>query len=264
MIKVKNAIQETVVPAGGFALWWLAQAGFVLKTHQGTVAYIDPYLSNVVEKVFGFKRLSLPPLEAEEVAADFLFCSHEHLDHMDVESLPVIAANNPGCRFAGPVSCAPDFAKMGIVPPRFTLLEYGAKYVFNDLLLKTARADHGEISLSALSLSVDAGGTKVLFTGDTCLNIPWMQCLLDEKPDVFVPCINGRFGNLDAVQAAELTGLAAPRAVVPCHFWMFKEHNGDPESFVQACSTRCPDVPVVLLTPGQGLLCTKNSIDLIG
>lgn len=261
---MKQEIQRVKAPEGGFALWWLAQAGFVFKTHAGTIVYVDPYLSNVVEKAFGFKRLSLPPIAAEAVDADFVFCSHEHLDHMDTDSLPVIAANNSGCRFAGPVSCAPEFAKMEIVPPRFTLLEYNRDYIFADVRVRTARADHGEISPSALSLLLDAGQVRVLLTGDTCLNIPWMQTLLDAKPDVFVPCINGRFGNLDAEQAAGLTALAAPRAVIPCHFWMFKEHNGDPESFVQACAAHCPETPVVLLRPGQGVLCKKDAVELIG
>ncbi len=263
MNMLKNEIQQTGVPEGAFALWWLAQAGFVFKTHAGTVLYVDPYLSNVVEKAFGFKRLSLAPIAAENISADFVLCSHEHLDHMDIESLPVIAANNPECRFAGPVSCVPEFEKMEIIPPRFTLLEYGAEYTFGDMRVRTARADHGDISPSALSLLFDAGRMRVLLTGDTCLNIPWMQPLIDMKPDVFVPCINGRFGNLDAEQAAGLTAIVAPRAVIPCHFWMFKEHNGDPEAFVQACAAQCPEVPVIVLRPGQGLLCAEEAIDVI-
>jgi len=115
-----------------------------------------------------------------------------------------------------------------------------------------ARSDHGDLSPHALSLFFDFGKTRILFTGDTALNIPLMQPLIGLKPDIFLPCINGRFGNLDGEQAAELTALVSPRIVVPCHFWMFKEHNGDPEAFIQACARRCPEVRVRLLTPGEG------------
>ena len=62
-------IKSARVPEGGVALWWLAQAGFVFKTDSGAVLYVDPYLSNVVEKAFGFKRLSLAPIAADEVRA---------------------------------------------------------------------------------------------------------------------------------------------------------------------------------------------------
>jgi L-ascorbate 6-phosphate lactonase len=84
----------------------------------------------------------------------------------------------------------------------------------------------------------------------------WLQPLIDRRPDVLLPCINGRFGNLNSVEAAQLTAAVKPRVVIPCHFWMFKEHNGDPESFVQACNELCPEVPVRLLTPGERLVVT--------
>jgi len=50
-------INRARVPEGGVAVWWLAQAGFVFKTVSDAILYVDPYLSNVVEKAFGFKRL---------------------------------------------------------------------------------------------------------------------------------------------------------------------------------------------------------------
>lgn len=256
-------IDEAYVPAGGAALWWLAQAGFVSKSGSGTVVYVDPYLTNVVEKAFGFKRLSLAPIQAEEVRADWIVSSHEHLDHLDTDALPVIAQKNPACRFAGPESCLPEYEKAGIPEGRRVILEPGVRYASGDVDVVTARADHGDLSPSALSLFFDFGKVRVLFTGDTALNVPWMQPLIELRPDVLIPCINGRFGNLDAAQAAALTALVSPRAVVPCHFWMFKEHNGDPEAFVQACAQRCPAVPVRLLRPGEGFCCTSEAVEAI-
>jgi len=263
-------IGRTKVPADAVALWWLGQAGFVFKAGNGTVLYVDPYLSDVVEKAFGFKRLSLAPIHAEEVRADWLISSHEHLDHLDVEAIPVIARNNPSCRFAGPESCFPDCSfpsstwERGLCDvPEEARLILGPEQVYDvsGVSLHTAHADHGELSPGALSLLFDFGRVRVLFTGDTALSLERMQRLVDLRPDVLLPCINGRFGNLNTEEAAELTAVVSPRAVIPCHFWMFKEHNGDPEAFVQACARRCPDVPVRLLTPGRGILCTDSLID---
>jgi L-ascorbate 6-phosphate lactonase len=245
-------IENARAPEGGVALWWLAQAGFVFKTASGTVMYVDPYLSNVVEKAFGFQRLSLAPIPMEDVRADWVLNSHEHLDHMDTDALPVIARNNPACGFAGSEACVPEYEKMGVSMGSFTLLEPGKRYSFGDIDVTAAKSDHGELSPTALSLLFDFGKVRVLFTGDTALNLALIQPLIDMKPDILLPCINGRFGNLDAEEAAELTARVSPRVVVPCHFWMFKEHNGDPEAFVQACARRCQEVPVRLLTPGEG------------
>lgn len=263
MNTLAGEIDTARVPEGGVALWWLAQAGFVFKTASGTVLYVDPYLSNVVERAFGFKRLSLAPIQVEDVRADWVISSHEHLDHLDTDALPVVARNLPASRFAGPKACVPEYEKMGISMGRFTLLEPGERYSLGGVDVLTARSDHGELSPTALSLLFDFGKVRVLFTGDTALNISLMQPLINLEPDILLPCINGRFGNLDAEEAAELTAIISPRVVVPCHFWMFKEHNGDPEAFVQACARRCPAVPVRLLTPGEGFCCSEQAIEAV-
>lgn len=254
-------IQSARVPQGGVALWWLAQAGFVFKSGSGTILYVDPYLSNAVESAFGFKRLSLAPIAAEDVRADWILSSHEHLDHLDTDAVPIIARNNPACRFAGSAGCVDAYHQMGIAMDRFSLLEAGERYSLGGVEVTCARSDHGDLSPTALSLLFDFGKVRVLFTGDTAFNLPLIQPLIDLQPDILLTCINGRFGNLDAEEAAELTAKASPRLVVPCHFWMFKEHNGDPEAFVQACARRCPSVPVRLLTPGEGFCCSAEAIE---
>ncbi len=256
-------INRARVPEGGVTFWWLAQAGFVFKTPTGTVVYLDPYLSDAVEKAFGFKRLSLSPIAMEDVRTNWVVNSHEHLDHLDTGALPVIAQNNPTCRFAGSQACIPEYRKLGIPEARFMLFEPGHRYSLDGLNVVTAQSDHGELSPTALSLLFDFGGLRVLFTGDTSFNIPLMQPLIALEPDILIPCINGRFGNLDAEEAAELTAIVSPRVVVPCHFWMFKEHNGDPEAFVQACARKCPAVHVCLLTPGEGVTCSEHAINVV-
>ena len=260
MKDLAKEIERAPVPEDSVALWWLAQAGFVFKSHAGTVLYLDAYLTDVVEKAFGFKRLSLAPMDAEDVRADWIVNSHEHLDHLDTDALPVIARNNPSCRFAGSPSCETEYRKAGIAAHQYLIMTPGETHALSDITVHTARADHGDLSPTALSLLFEVGRVRVLFTGDTALNLEWMQPLVDLKPDVLLPCINGRFGNLDAMEAAHLTGIVRPRVAIPCHFWMFKEHNGDPEAFVQACATTCPSAPITLLMPGDGLLVTPESV----
>jgi len=263
MNALAEQVERAAVPPGTVALWWLAQAGFLFKDSAGTVIVLDPYLSDVVERVVGFRRLSLSPINPEDLRADWVLSSHEHLDHLDTDALPVIARNCPACRFAGSADCLPLYSEMGIPPERVTLLEPVCRYDLGGAGVETVLADHGDLSPGALSLLLDFGAVRVLFTGDTALNLPRMRPIIDRRPDVLLTCINGRFGNLDARQAASLTREAAPRVVVPCHFWMFKEHNGDPQAFLEACGETCPDIPAFILKPGEGLLCTADSIDFI-
>ena len=63
-------VELTEVPPGCIALWWLYQAGFVVKGPGGTTLRIDPYLSNVVERTYGQPRAVPAPLAPAEVRAD--------------------------------------------------------------------------------------------------------------------------------------------------------------------------------------------------
>ena len=83
-------IAAAEVPPGSARMWWLGQAGFAFKSHSGTTVYADPYLSDAVERLAGFKRLSLAPLAPEDVRADLVVLTHEHEDHLDPAALPLI------------------------------------------------------------------------------------------------------------------------------------------------------------------------------
>lgn len=259
MIDLALEIENTAVPQGMVALWWLAQAGFVFKSGNGTVIYLDPYLTDAVEAAFGFKRLSLAPISVESVRTDWMLNSHEHLDHLDTDALPVLTRNNPDCRFAGPESCSVIYDACEIDKSRQLIIDPYNVYDLGGVIIHTAKADHGELSPSALAFLLDFGKVRVMFSGDTAFRPEWLQPLMDMKPQVLIPCINGAFGNLDSNQAAMLTDKVNSKLVIPCHFWMFKEHGGDPESFIQACRKICPQVEVRLLTPGEGVLVTSES-----
>ena len=114
----KSAIPPTAI---GIRLTWLGQAGFCFTTDAGKQVYLDPYLSDVCERLFGFKRLSLPAMRAEDVRADWVILTHEHADHLDPDAIPVIARNNPGCRFAGPAGCIDGLAAAGVAAERRVL-----------------------------------------------------------------------------------------------------------------------------------------------
>lgn len=256
-------IRDTRVIDGNVAVWWLGQAGFVFKAGNGSVIYLDPYLSDMVERVVGFKRLSAPPLYYGDASADLVICSHEHPDHLDSDSLSVIARTNPRCTFAGPADCEPVFGKCGISEDRIVSMCAECRYDFCGIGIHTAKANHGELSPTALSYLLDFGAVKVLFTGDTSLDIPALQPLIKLKPDVLIPCINGAYGNMNALDASRLTADVSPRIAIPCHYGMFEEHDsgiaGRAETFLSACRHLCSDVQVRVMTPGERFQISPDS-----
>jgi L-ascorbate 6-phosphate lactonase len=244
------------VPAGSLALWWLGQAGFAFKTPAGRIVYLDPYLSDAVERLHGFKRLSLPPVTAEEVRADLVVLTHEHTDHLDPDALPVIARNNPSCRFAAPAGCAAGLTEAGIAPAARLVLEPHRRYDAGGVAIHTAPADHGDLSPTALCMVLECEGIRVLCTGDTAFRPQTMKPLFDPRPDVMLPCINGVFGNMGPIDAAMLVHEARPRYAIPCHFGMFAEQGAsDPGGFLYACRNFSPGVSAMILKPGKCFVC---------
>ncbi len=260
MKDLAKEIEATAVPAGTAALWWLGQAGFAFKAQTGARIWLDPYLSDAVEREFGFKRMSLAPIDAWDVRADWVVSSHEHLDHLDTDALATIARRCPTCRFAGPRSCAPLWTKCGIVPSRQVVVAAGEAADLGGIGRRAFAADHGDLSPEALSLLLDFGGVRVYFTGDTALREERLAEVAALRPQVVIPCINGAFGNMDARAGARLAARLAPRIAIPCHFWMFPEHGGDPAAFLRACAEEKPAVPARLLGPGEGIIADAGGI----
>ena len=69
MPSVAETIAQRKVNAGELAIYWLCQAGFAFKSSSDEVVYIDPYFSDVVERLIGFKRMMACPVLAEEANA---------------------------------------------------------------------------------------------------------------------------------------------------------------------------------------------------
>jgi L-ascorbate 6-phosphate lactonase len=261
MTDLAHRIETTVVAPGTLALFWLCQAGFAFKTSSGRVVYIDPYFSDVVERKFGFKRMMKCPIAVEQVVADLVVCTHEHLDHMDTDALPALASN-PRMHFAGPVECSKTFESVGIPPDRRHLLAAGESPTIQGVGVHGVFADHLPHAPDAIGVVLDFDGIRVYHTGDTAYRPQQFQPALDLRPDILIPCINGRYGNMDAKEAAQLTRDVRPALSIASHFWMFVAHNGNPGLFLDECSRLAPEVRAVVMTPGEALMFTPRQVNV--
>jgi len=251
---MQTDLRQASVPTGGVRLYWLGQAGFAFRTATGRRILLDPYLSDACERLHGFKRLSLPAITADDVEADWVILTHEHTDHLDPDAIPVIARNNPACRFAGPIDCVAGLEQADVPAERRVVLEPNRRHDLDDLVVHTVPADHGDISPTALALALDFGGVRIMATGDSSWRPKLFKPLYDLKLDVVLTVINGVFGNMNHIDAAMMIAEAQPRLAIPCHFWTMAEQGpGDPGGFVNACARLCPDVQAMLLRPGEGL-----------
>jgi len=65
---------------------WLTQGGFLFESGGYRLA-VDPYISNFVEKRHKMKRISRAPFQAKDLNPDHVYCTHDHIDHLDPEGL---------------------------------------------------------------------------------------------------------------------------------------------------------------------------------
>ena len=254
MNRLAQTIKETRVAPGSVAIFWLGQAGFVFKSPAGAVLYIDPSLTKSVERRlphegFGFKRIMPTPIECEEVEADLVAVTHLHEDHYDQDAIPILG-RDARIHFIGAPDCQSMFER-DAPAGGFTTLHPGESYSLADLSLTAVFADHGNAAPLAQGYVLTVGAIKVWQTGDTAYRPDRWQELFKLGIDVLLPPINGAYGNLNSVEAAQLAHAAGVKVVIPCHYWMFVEHHGDPGEFMEACKQYAPEVEAHLMSQGE-------------
>lgn len=244
------------VPAGKVAIFWLGQAGFLLKTASGRTIAIDPYFSDYVfhsEKDLGFKRLTPPLCEANEIIFDALLISHEHGDHFDAEAIFQMMENGKTQIYTS-ITVAERMQAMSLDMNRVHVLRKGERTDLPDCSLTAVDCDHGSLAPEALGFLLDFGFGHIYYAGDTALNYARLSVPLEMKPEVAILPINGAFGNLDGEQAAEYAGKLGCKICVPCHFWTFPRHYGSPQQMIDAIGEKAPQCELKLLCQGEGFL----------
>lgn len=226
-----SEIRNTVVAGGELAAFWLGQAGFLLKDEEDRQFVIDPYLTDCGNQIRGFKRLSPMLLEPEELFPNYYLTTHLHFDHFDYDAIQQVAENGSP-RMFGPPSCIRQMHEMGIAPERCAVLEPGASYEEAGFKITAVRADHGAMAPDAIGAVVEMGGHCLYFSGDTAFHPDWCRTIRDQfHPDTAFLSVNGAFGNMDAAEGAQAAGLLGVALAIPCHFWTFTEHGGEPQRF---------------------------------
>lgn len=240
--------------AGKLEIYWLGQAGFLIRTKEGKQIAIDPYFSDCVERLIpeeglGFKRLMPPPCRPEDLELDILIISHEHNDHFDVDAIFSLVKEFTHVYTNTPV--AESMREMGFDMSRVHVMEKGTLLECGIISILPVDCDHGELAPEALGMILDFGVTNVYYAGDTAWNMERLRVPMERKPEIAILPINGAFGNMDGVQAAQFAGRLGCKVCIPCHFWTFALHHGDPQQIIDAMKTEAPECSLVLLCQGE-------------
>lgn len=198
---------------------WIGQSGYILNDGNTEIC-IDPYLSDAVNRLAGRPRTRPIPIEPEDVKSNIIICTHNHLDHIDIDAIPKM--NKENMQFLAPSCCEQVLRELGV--KEFIPFDLGATMVVGDFKISAVFADH---TIPAIGVIIEHKGQKLYFTGDTFYNERLESIICDY---MFI-CINGKLGNMTVEEAIRLTEKIQPTSAVPNHYDMFESNRENPERF---------------------------------
>lgn len=215
---------------------WIGQSGYMVDLGDMKLI-IDPYLSNSLFEMQGLQRLFPIPNTIDQHKIDFVYCTHNHLDHFDPETINLIMRANPKCTIIGPASVIAHAEKIGISKERLITLNWFSVLYMNNFRLTATPAYHSDPF--ATGIIIETTLRCVYFSGDTEYDTQLLEEIISmtagKKIDAFFVCINGKLGNMDIVDAVEFGMKIKPKLVIPNHYGLFAENTADPYVFEKGC-----------------------------
>lgn len=249
------AIQILTASAGRTHLFSTGQAGYIIKSKSGQLLAIDLYLSECVERLEenkGFKRLLPRILEPYELQFDVVICTHPHLDHFDIDSIPEIMSNEKTKLFCS-VNCKKIIENLQLkyYNSRIKYVKPLESYNVGDFRINFVNCDHGRGAPDAVGVVITVDGKRIYEAGDTCLRLDRIDEIL--KPlDVLIAPINGAFGNMNEDECSQLAEVLNPSITIPCHYGMFASHHGDIGKFYNIMMKK--NLPILLMKQGEAFI----------
>ena len=243
-------------PIGHTHLFWVGQAGFIIKNRDGKLLGIDLYLSECVEPVeghVGYHRLMPQILGYDELTFDVLVATHYHRDHFDIDAMPELMRNGKTQLYCA-YDCADDVERLKIDRQRVQFVRPGESYSHEGFLIDFIHSDHGAGAPREVAPLVTVDEKRILEAGDTSLHIDWKDEYLSAgRLDVLIAPINGAYGNLTEQENILLTKVLQPRLSIPCHFGMFASHGGHPGLWRELMKEQLPEQKYKIMTMGEGI-----------
>ncbi len=198
---------------------WLGQAGLMMEAGGKTIL-IDPYLSDSVAKInpLNFRRV---PVDERffDMKPDVIICTHNHLDHLDPETLKHYLNNEECVLVLAPAGAWEELRKFG-GKHNYIRFNRHTEITFGDIRFKAVKAEHSDIH--PIGVVIEAEGKRYYVTGDTLYNSDIFEDICEPIDVLFLP-VNGVGNNMNMADAKRFCERINPKLAVPMHCGMFDE-----------------------------------------
>jgi len=268
----KELIKEVIatqVPYGCLAVWFLGQESVIIKGDDVTL-YIDPYVSDHLEKSAGITRTYPALISPEDIInADGCLITHEHEDHLDRGAVHPLAAQNPGAFIMAPAACRPLLLELGVPdssvvdadtdqwlsPLQSEKLRVHAVPAAHEVLEQDDQGRHRYVGYM-----IELNGVKLYHAGDTVIFPELIERLTQFKPDLAMLPINGRdyfrnqqdiVGNMDYREAVEFGHQIGAETIIPLHYDVFAGNAENPGYFIDYAYKHYPEQKCHVMARGE-------------
>ncbi|AWP26212.1 MBL fold metallo-hydrolase [Paenibacillus sp. Cedars] len=271
--QIIEEINQTSTSYGMAAVWFLGQESVVIKGGE-VVIYIDPYMSDELERRGGFKRAFPAPLQPEHIRnANIVLITHEHDDHMDLATISVIARQNPDTWFVAPARCHEAMQGAGVAPERLVAAVCDEWQQLDGVRLMAIPAAHETLDEDEVyghrfvGYLMDIQGVLIYHAGDTVVYPGLVERLQAHSIDIGMVPINGGdafrrkdgiVGNMGFREAAELAAASDFELTIPMHYDIFPWNGEKPGYFVDYCYENYPYMKTKVMARTERMFYVKG------
>lgn len=271
----KDFILSTKLTEEQIAIFYFGQEGVLIK-YKNKYILIDAYLSDYVdqncctESVKWIRRYPAP-IQAENLDfIDYVFCTHDHYDHMDPLTLGTLAAHNPNAVFFAPEPVKNKLLHYGVAPERIRGAVADQLIKLNGCDVIPVPSAHEELhqdengNYYELGYKIIINNISLYHAGDCCIYNGLCDRIKDV--DIMMVPVNGRdyyklendiIGNMNALEAILLARKANAGLLIPMHIDLYDINRINPADFVDTLYTHNPRQAFHMFVPGERYIFEK-------